>query len=38
MEYQRQVGPQIAEQLKIPQVSYAAEVKADGDAYNQTSV
>ncbi len=27
-----QVGPQIAEQLKIPQVSYAAEVKADGDA------
>ncbi|MEA4974042.1 Caffeyl-CoA reductase-Etf complex subunit CarD [bioreactor metagenome] len=27
-----QVGPQIAEQLKIPQVSYAAEVKADNGA------
>jgi len=26
-----QVGPQIAEKLKIPQVSYAAEIKKDGN-------
>ena len=27
-----QVGPQIAEQLKVPQISYAEEIKIDGDA------
>jgi len=27
-----QVGPQIAEQLKVPQISYAEEIKMDGDA------
>ena len=27
-----QVGPQIAEQLQVPQISYAEEIKIDGDA------
>ena len=26
-----QVGPQIAEKLDLPQVSYAADIKKDGD-------